>query len=54
LDSVQEAIKSTIDSLNAQIADLQGQLASGATAEQIAEVAAKLDATKTDLEGTLG
>lgn len=53
LDTVQAAVTSTIQSLNDQIAALQGQLATGATAEQIAEVVSKLEATKADLEGTL-
>ena len=53
LDSVQEAVKSTITALQSQIDELNGKLATGATAEEIQAVIAKLDSTKTDLEGTL-
>lgn len=67
LDAEQTQIQGLLDTnaavvtgLNAQIATLQEQLANGATAEQIAEIASSLTAisgniatTKADLEGTV-
>lgn len=53
LDAEQEAIKAAIDALTQQVADLTALLETGATAEQIQGVITKIEAIKTDLEGTV-
>lgn len=53
LDAEQEAIKAAIEALNAQVAELTALLSTGATAEQIQGVITKIEAIKTDLEGTV-
>ena len=53
LDEEQAAIQAAIDGLNATIVDLQEQLAAGATPEAIQAVLDKVEAVKSDLEGTV-
>ena len=53
LDAEQEQIKTAIDGLNQSITDLQAIVAEGGTAEERQALADKLDAIKTDLEGTV-
>lgn len=53
LDTEQEQIAAAIEGLNATIADLTSQLADGGTPEARQAVLDKLNAIKTDLEGTV-
>ena len=53
LDAEQEQIAAAIAALNQTIVDLQALVADGGTPEQRQALADKLDAIKTDLEGTV-
>lgn len=53
LDAEQEQINNALATLNQTIADLTAQLADGGTPEQRQAVLDKLNAIKTDLEGTV-
>lgn len=53
LDAEQQQVADAIAALNATIADLQAQLAAGATPEQLQGFIDSLTAIKTDLEGTV-
>lgn len=54
LDNEQAQIQAAIDALNVTIQELRDQIAGGAAdSEALDRVAAKLDAIKTDLEGTI-
>lgn len=52
LDAKQQAIADAIAALEKTIADLQAQLANGATPEQMQTLSDQLDAIKTDLDST--
>jgi septal ring factor EnvC (AmiA/AmiB activator) len=53
LDAEQQQIADAIAALNQSITDLQALVADGGTAEERQALADKLDAIKTDLEGTV-
>lgn len=53
LDAEQQQIADAIAALNQSITDLQALIADGGTAEDRQALADKLDAIKTDLEGTV-
>jgi hypothetical protein len=53
LDVEQAQIAAAIDGLSATIADLQAQLADGATPEAVQAIIDKVEAVKADLEGTV-
>lgn len=52
VDTFQAKTIAAVQSLQETIADLQNQIANGATPEQLQAVADKLEATKADLEST--
>lgn len=52
VDALQAQVATTITALDATIADLQDQLANGATPAQVQALVDKLTATKADLEST--
>lgn len=53
LDAEQEQIQAAINGLNETITALQAQVAEGGTTEERQAVLDKLNAIKTDLEGTI-
>ncbi len=53
LDTEQQQIADAIAALNQSIIDLQAMVADGGTAEERQALADKLDAIKSDLEGTI-